>query len=154
MEKLIQRQEFMFQALDSLSLAMGAYQKGLDLANDPEWREKAFTSAEETERTFRDSMIQRFEFSSDLFWKFLKEYLEKIELVQLESKGPKGIFRDACRIGIIGEKETETALKMIDDRNMTSHIYKEEIAQHISKNIPAYYDLMLSIAQRLDKKIK
>ena len=86
MEKLIQKQKFVFQALDTLDLAINIYQESLQSANDPLWRGKAFASEQQMERSLRDSMIQRFEFSSDLFWKFLKEYLEKSKKLILKAR--------------------------------------------------------------------
>ena len=41
----------------------------------------------------RDSLIQRFEFTFDAFWKYLKEYLREIRKVELEYSAPNRAFR-------------------------------------------------------------
>ena len=48
-------------------------------------------------------------------------------------------------------KDAELILKMINDRNMSSHIYKEEIADIISAEIPEYYKVMKSYIDKLVK---
>lgn len=47
-------------------------------------------------RIERDSLIQRFEYSYELFWKFLKKYAEH-QFITLESASPRGIIR-VCRL--------------------------------------------------------
>jgi len=101
-------------------------------------------------RTYRDSMIQRFEFNVDLFWKYVKRYLKDELKMILKVEGPKPSIREACKAKLITEQDTETILKMIDDRNMSSHIYKEEIANQIAEKISEYYDLMTKYVEKLE----
>ncbi|HBR70305.1 TPA: nucleotidyltransferase [Candidatus Dependentiae bacterium] len=98
---------------------------------------------EEEYRTLRDSAIKRFEISVDTLWKYLKIYLEVQKGVIHNS--PKPVFRECLRTGILSDKNTQVALEMVDARNMTSHIYKEEIAEQISNNFPLYATLMEKI---------
>lgn len=106
---------------------------------------------EQEYRAFRESMIQRFEFCTELFWKYIKLYLEHAE-VPSEYIAPTPVIRTAYTAGILSEQEAEDALEMIKDRNRTSHIYKEEIAELLSKKIPHHYQLMNSVAARLVEK--
>lgn len=99
--------------------------------------------SEEDYRTLRDSAIKRFEISVDTLWKYLKIYLEIKKGIVHNS--PKPVLRECLRTNILSEEETQTALEMIDARNTTSHIYKEEIAEQISSNLPSYADLMEKI---------
>ncbi len=96
--------------------------------------------SEEDYRTLRDSAIKRFEISVDTLWKYLKIYLEVQKGVVHNS--PKPVFRECLRTNILSDKDTKTALEMIDARNMTSHIYKEEIAEEISNKLLLYAILM------------
>lgn len=41
----------------------------------------------------RDGLIQRFEYSIDSFWKFLKMYLEEVQKVSIEPASPKAILK-------------------------------------------------------------
>jgi len=100
-------------------------------------------------RTLRDSMIQRFEFCVDLFWKYLKIVLVEELKKEPEFNAPKSVARAACNAKLVSEQDTELILKMIEDRNISSHIYKEEIADQISGKIGNYFRLMNDYAQKL-----
>jgi len=106
-------------------------------------------SNEELERTLRDSLIQRFEFCSDLFWKYLKRYEEETFNISLEIIAPRPVIMAACKAAIISEPDAEILLEMIKSRNFTSHIYKEETAKEISAQIPQYYKIMQKYAEKL-----
>ena len=88
----------------------------------------------------RDATIQRFEYTFEIFWKLLKEYLYAHEGIECNS--PKACFRDAFRVGILNEERTITCLEMTDDRNLTSHTYVEEVAESIYEKIRGYCELM------------
>jgi len=104
---------------------------------------------EEAYRSFRDSLIQRFEISTDLFWKYLKIYLEdKIKIIP-EANVPKPVIKATCKAKLISEKDSEMLLEMIQKRNLTSHIYKEEIADIVCKGIPTYFELMDKYSKQL-----
>lgn len=88
----------------------------------------------------RDSAIQRFEYTFEIVWKSLKEYLKINEGIICNS--PKSCFREAFNSHLLTEEETIKALEMTDDRNLTSHTYHEDLADAIYLKIPAYYNLM------------
>lgn len=104
---------------------------------------------EEFYRIVRDSLIQRFEFCSDQFWKYLKRFLEEKLSQGIEITAPRPVIRTACKIKLLTEEDTLVLIKMIDDRNMSSHIYKEEIADIISAKTANYYKIMRHYAQKL-----
>lgn len=112
----------------------------------------SFMDYDEAYRIFRDSLVQRFEFCSDLFWKYLKKYLEVVAGL-VEFNAPMPVIRKAFSVGILSDEEAEKALTMIKDRNLTSHIYKEKVAEHLAEKIPGYYQMMHAIAQRAEVKI-
>ena len=83
----------------------------------------------------RDGVIQRFEFTYELSWKTAKEYLESVGLVDINS--PKSVFKEAFTQRLI---EDETIwLLMLNDRNKTSHLYNEKMANEIAKRIVNTY---------------
>lgn len=88
----------------------------------------------------RDAAIQRFEYSFEIMWKFLKDYLKEKEGIICNS--PKSCFREAFSVGLLNEEETILSLEMTDDRNVTSHTYKEEVAEMLYKKIGKYFKLM------------
>ncbi len=109
------------------------------------------TFDESYERAFRDSLIQRFEFAYDTFWKFIKDILK--EKFDVEEVSPRTVFREAFSYKLISNKESGILLEMLADRNITSHIYKEEIADIISTRIPEYYEILCSILMRLNPEL-
>lgn len=108
---------------------------------------------EEEYRIHRDSVVQRFKYSTDLFWKFIKNYLESAHVLS-GIKIPSEVIREAYSLRLINEDEAETILEMIKNRNMTSHIYIEEIAERLVQKIPAFYLTMHDVAQRLKETTK
>ncbi|HWQ65855.1 MAG TPA: HI0074 family nucleotidyltransferase substrate-binding subunit [Methanospirillum sp.] len=94
----------------------------------------------------RDATIQRFEYCCDLSWKLLKGYLSYEGII---CTSPKGCFRETLHIGLLSEEEVLTGLGMIDDRNMTTHVYREEVAREIYQKIPEYYNLMDTIVTKI-----
>lgn len=43
---------------------------------------------------------------------------------------------------------------MATDRNATSHTYNEQLAEHISNRISAYYETIKEILEKLSRDIK
>jgi len=84
-----------------------------------------------------DGTIQRFEFTLELFWKTLKRILEN-EGIGVDT--PKATLKEAFQLGWLHD---ETAwLKMLEDRNKTSHVYDESMAKRIYLDIQKYYPEM------------
>jgi nucleotidyltransferase substrate binding protein (TIGR01987 family) len=140
-------------AYESLISALNALEEAIDnfenFKNSKNKLAFEFMNNEALSKTFRDSLIQRFEFCSDLFWKYLKKYLDEIVKTPSEINGPGPVIRVACKAKIISELDAEVFLEMIKSRNLTSHIYKEEVADQISVSIPGYCKLMKKYTEKL-----
>jgi nucleotidyltransferase substrate binding protein (TIGR01987 family) len=97
----------------------------------------------------RDATIQRFEFTIELFWKLLKKVLlhEKIEATT-----PRDTLNKAYQYRLINDENIW--LKMLDDRNNTSHAYKEHEAKIIFENIKNYLPVFISTYESLKEKYK
>ena len=100
---------------------------------------------------FRDSTIQRFEFTVEIMWKTIKSFL--YEYTGIDCKSPKGCIRDFFSVGYLTEYETTTLLEMIDDRNMTSHTYHEEVAEKIFKDLHIYLPIIEKIIEKLKEQV-
>ena len=100
---------------------------------------------------FRDSTIQRFEFTVEIMWKTLKSFL--YEYAGIDCKSPKGCIRDFFSAGYLTEEETTNLLEMIDDRNMTSHTYHEEVAEEIFKDLHIYLPIIEKVKDRIKEKV-
>ena len=100
----------------------------------------------------RDATIQRFEYTFEIFWKLVKEYLYNHEGIECNS--PKSCFREASSVGLLSEEQTITCLEMTDDRNLTSHTYIEEVAESIYEKIRDYSELMDTVLNRIKKRFE
>lgn len=75
-------------------------------------------------------IIQSFEFTFELFWKTLKDYLES-KGVQVSF--PRDTIKQAFHHAVL--KDGEVWLKMLEKRNLIAHTYDEEKAQEALKLI-------------------
>jgi len=107
---------------------------------------------EKYSKIVRDATIQRFEYTFEVAWKLLKEYLYHKEGIVCNS--PKSCFREAFSVGLLNEEETVLFIQMTDDRNLTSHTYDEEIAENLYKKIKNYYALLKSLIERINNNLK
>jgi len=94
----------------------------------------------------RDAAIKRFEFTYELAWKSLRDFLRNEGVICLS---PKNCFREAFKYGII--EDNPLWFRMIEDRNLTVHTYDEEIAKRIYKNIKDYIPLFEEILTGVQK---
>lgn len=91
----------------------------------------------------RDSVIQRFEFTVELSWKVLQRYLRDSGLT--ETLTPKNTFREAAKLGITDD--VESWLNFIDSRNVSSHTYKEDLAERVyavARLLPAHVEKLVA----------
>ncbi|KKR97354.1 MAG: Nucleotidyltransferase substrate binding protein, HI0074 family [candidate division TM6 bacterium GW2011_GWE2_41_16] len=103
-------------------------------------------------KMIRDSLIQRFEYTSELLWKYLRLYIEEVYKIPINAPIPNEVYKIAHDTGLLSKQELASAQKILQDRNLTSHIYREVIAQEIAADIPAHYQFMKIIAERLQPK--
>jgi len=99
---------------------------------------------------FRDSAIQRFEFTVEIFWKTLRDFLKTEE--GITCKSPKGCIREFFSSGYLNEDQARKLLEMIDSRNLTSHTYHEEVAEEIFKRIENYIALLELVAGKMERR--
>lgn len=90
----------------------------------------------------QQGLIQAFEYTHDLAWKTIKDFLEY--------QGNTGIYgsrdatREAFRLGLI--EEGEVWMNMIRSRNLTPHTYNEDTAEEIATLITeSYYNEFLKL---------
>lgn len=80
-------------------------------------------------------LIQAFEFTHELAWKTLKDFLEERGVQDLY--GSKDTTRVAFKAGLI--ENGEAWMNMIQSRNLTSHTYEEATAAEIVSAIRMVY---------------
>jgi nucleotidyltransferase substrate binding protein (TIGR01987 family) len=97
-----------------------------------------------------EGMIQRFEFTFELAWKTLKDYLEDKGFTEVV--GSRDAIRLAFANGIISEGEVW--MEMLADRNLTTHLYDENKANRIARDIiDSYYPCFLQLKDFLESKL-
>jgi len=112
------------QRLQSFRKAFGQLEKAAAIAG-----ERKLSQLEQ------QGLIQAFEFTHELAWNTLKDFLESRGTNQLY--GSKDATREAFAKGLIDEGEQWMA--MIQSRNQTTHTYNEETADEIAKAILSCY---------------
>ncbi|NWF67161.1 MAG: nucleotidyltransferase substrate binding protein [Campylobacterales bacterium] len=86
----------------------------------------------------KQGLIQAFEFTHELAWNLLKDYLEYQG--NQEIRGSRDAIREAFKVGLI--KNGEMWMETIKARNITSHTYDEELVQIAYKTIANDYILL------------
>ena len=79
----------------------------------------------------QQGLIQGFEFTHELAWNVLKDYLEEAGISGII--GSKGATREAFKNGLI--HDGESWMEMIKSRNLSSHTYNLETAEEVATNI-------------------
>lgn len=99
----------------------------------------------------RQGMIQAFEFTHELAWKTLQDYLRYQGIVDVV--GSRDVFRKALEVGLI--HEGEKWFESIQSRNLTSHVYDQDVVNDLIQVIVGEYDKLLnSLHHTLEKLSK
>jgi nucleotidyltransferase substrate binding protein (TIGR01987 family) len=88
----------------------------------------------------QQGLIQRFEFTHELAWNVMKDYLEyqgKNDLM-----GSRDATREAFQNGLI--EDGESWMEMLKSRNQSSHTYNEKVAEEIVHKIADKYARLFS----------
>jgi len=98
----------------------------------------------------KQGMIQAFEFTHELAWTTLKDFLEYKG--QKDIYGSKDASRKAFSLGIV--EDGEGWMDMIQSRNKTSHTYNRETAEEIVTAVTmSYYKLFIGLADMLGEQL-
>ena len=93
---------------------------------------------------YLDLVVKRFEFTFEMSWKALKRYLS---FLGIEAKSPRVVFQEAYAQGIITDETIW--LDMIEQRNLSSHIYDEFEIKGILDRKEAYQKAFLALSNYL-----
>jgi len=93
----------------------------------------------------QQGLIQSFEFTHELAWNVLKDYLEYKGISGLV--GSKDATREAFKNGLI--EPGEAWMKMIEARNQTSHTYDPRVAEAVAADIlKSFYPAFKRMAEK------
>jgi nucleotidyltransferase substrate binding protein (TIGR01987 family) len=93
-----------------------------------------------------DGTIQRFEFTFEITWKTLRAYLED---QGIHCYSPKDCLKEAFKMGWIANEEKW--LSLLQARNMTSHVYNEDMAMDIYKEVKKGHHFFRSLIKIISK---
>lgn len=97
----------------------------------------------------KEGLIQRFEYTFELAWKTLKDYLESKEV---DAKFPRDVIKAAFHYELI--QEGEVWMDMLENRNSLSHTYNEKrFNAAINKIKEEYYAAIAQVHSLLGEKL-
>ena|SRR5690606_8598538 len=99
---------------------------------------------QEKDDFIRDSVIQRFEFSIELAWKTTKR------VMGTATSAPKDVVREMAQSGYIDD--VHIWLEAIDMRNLSSHTYKEPLAEKVYTFACNFLPKLKELISRLERK--
>lgn len=101
--------------------------------------------ARPTDDIVRDSAILRFTLATETAWKAARSVIaDQMGAERLNSASPKAMIRKSQIAGFPTEEQTELALAMMNDRNLTVHTYDQEKAEELFSRLPAHAALIES----------
>lgn len=127
MERFIQRRQDFYKALQKLK----------DATNEGD------------SEIIIDGILHRFEFTFELAWKTIKDYLEYLGYTE-KTGSPREIIQNGYKQGVI--KDGEKWIQMMLSRNSLSHIYDEKTSREIySKIFNEYIALLENLKSELEQ---
>ena len=116
----------MLQKIENFRRAVERLQEALaDSARNPE------------STVIRDGVIQRFEFTFELAWKSLREYMADQGADMSGVVFSKQVFKAAYAAQLIDDEQVW--LDMLTSRNITSHVYDDQQAAQVVADIRDRY---------------
>ena len=135
--------------LSSLRKAIGSLDKTLKVAENKILAAELDNDAKDA---IRAGVIQNFEFTYELCWKFMRRWLKENADVE-EAEYPrtrKELFRLASRFGLI--KEPLSWFSYSDARNLTSHTYDEDKAESVYETAVGFLGDARYLLDRLQER--
>lgn len=98
----------------------------------------------------KQGVIQAFEFTHELAWNVLKDFLQ--DQGNSDIKGSKDATREAFKVELITDGEQWMA--MIQGRNMSTHTYNEQTsALLVNAIVNIYYPLLADLQSKMEKYV-
>jgi nucleotidyltransferase substrate binding protein (TIGR01987 family) len=134
--------------LSSFKKAVRSLKVALAVAFD---NQQIAQSSDDIKKTVRAGVIQNFEFTYELCWKFMKRWLENnVGSAYVDGLSRYELFRLAAEHHLIGNVEKWIAYH--DLRNETSHIYEEATAEEMLEAAVGFAEDAEGLLANLEKK--
>lgn len=134
--------------LSSFSKAVGSLQNTLEVAHDED-----FISAlsDNQKNAIRAGVIQNFEFTYELCWKFMKRWLRiNLGSVYVDGVTRHQLFRLSAENALI--VDVDRWMEYHDARNETSHAYDEGTAEEVSATAREFLTDARKLLQALEAR--
>ncbi|MCK4691646.1 MAG: nucleotidyltransferase substrate binding protein [Desulfuromonadales bacterium] len=136
--------------LSSLEKAIQSLESGLVRVHDAALMAQL---DEESRRLMQAGVIQNFEFTYELCWKFIKRWLEiNLGSVYVDGVSRKELFRIAAEYQLITDVKIWWGYH--EARNQSSHVYNQDVAAEVFASAEAFFDdakaLLKVISERND----
>jgi nucleotidyltransferase substrate binding protein (TIGR01987 family) len=88
----------------------------------------------------RDSTILRFALAAESTWKAAQKLLQEREALEFSS--PRMCVRACLQVGILSAEDGDRAMRLLEDRNLVVHVYKEALASELLERIPRHAEVL------------
>lgn len=120
---------------------LGEVMSSIDLEMDDDELKESLSDLEQ------EGLIQRFEYTHELAWNVMKDYLEYQGNTSIS--GSRDAIRESFKVQLI--TDGETWMDMIKSRNETTHTYNEDTADAIFlKVVREYYPLFKDFQKKME----
>ena len=99
----------------------------------------------------RDAAIIRLVYTFEAIWKAAQRFLADVEGVEVGT--PNGVIRGCRDTGLLSDEETEAALAITRDRNLSVHIYNQELAEQIFSRLPGHVRVLASWLEAMRRRL-
>jgi nucleotidyltransferase substrate binding protein (TIGR01987 family) len=97
----------------------------------------------------KEGLVQRFEYTFELAWKTLKDYLQE---QAVDVRFPREVIKESFHYGLIDDGELW--MDMLAKRNMMAHTYEDAaFRQAVSDIVSSFYPAITSLYHYLRQKI-
>ncbi|MFH1727300.1 MAG: nucleotidyltransferase substrate binding protein [Pseudomonadota bacterium] len=135
-------------SLSSLKKALVSLQNSINVINDSTWIDSL---TKEQLDSVKAGVIQNFEFTYELCWKFMKRWLDvNYGKTYVEGVARRELFRRAAENLLI--EDVDKWMDYHEARNKTSHIYNQNVAQEVLTVANVFINDARLLLENIEKK--
>lgn len=147
MNQLEKRYVLVVRALNSLGEALVHF----DTVDENYASIKDHFDRDNVVRTCRDSVFQRFEYSSHLFLEYFKKHLVR-SLGVSKIRSINDSIKKAEKEGVLSQNEARVLVVIVESRKLLPCACDGEVVEQLIREIPGYYKTLLSLVERIKSK--
>lgn len=101
------------------------------------------------ELPYKESTVQRFEFTFELAWKVMQDLVRD---AGMDYRGPKGVIRAAAQLSLVDDPETW--FEYLQDRNEMTHMYKMVVLERVFGRVPGFIELVKKFVGEVEEYLE